>query len=256
MPSSTLMTPRPVPGKVAPALAALLVLGVALVVFLIAGWDVRGWALGAVLWVGLRAHLAAGRPRAQGRELRSRRAAFTPSSSSSRASPCSSCCSPSRPRNEDLALPAILVFALAYTAELGLSLASYFGRHQVKRALVFVTTLALVLRRVRGGTGRGRVRSVPRVGDERVDADPHRPARHVDQQGRRVPHARRRSCRSCSASSSCGCASSERPGRRQTVGEIVYEMAQVQVAEQGLPTKAIRPLVPLRRLAARSSSGS
>ena len=29
--------------------------------------------------------------------------------------------------NEDLALPAILVFALAYTAELGLSLASYFG---------------------------------------------------------------------------------------------------------------------------------
>jgi len=31
----------------------------------------------------------------------------------------------------------------------------------------------------------------------------------------------------------------ERPGRRQTVGEIVYEAAQVQVAEQGLPTKAI-----------------
>jgi F-type H+-transporting ATPase subunit a len=31
----------------------------------------------------------------------------------------------------------------------------------------------------------------------------------------------------------------ERPGRRQTVGEIVYEMAQVQVAEQGLPTRAI-----------------
>ncbi len=29
--------------------------------------------------------------------------------------------------NEDLALPAILVFALAYTAELGLSLATYFG---------------------------------------------------------------------------------------------------------------------------------
>ena len=29
--------------------------------------------------------------------------------------------------NADLALPAILVFALAYTAELGLSLATYFG---------------------------------------------------------------------------------------------------------------------------------
>jgi F-type H+-transporting ATPase subunit a len=30
-----------------------------------------------------------------------------------------------------------------------------------------------------------------------------------------------------------------RPGRRQTVGEVVYEMAQTQVAEQGLPTRAV-----------------
>jgi F-type H+-transporting ATPase subunit a len=29
------------------------------------------------------------------------------------------------------------------------------------------------------------------------------------------------------------------PGRRQTVGEQIYEVAQVQVAEQGLPSKAI-----------------
>jgi F-type H+-transporting ATPase subunit a len=29
------------------------------------------------------------------------------------------------------------------------------------------------------------------------------------------------------------------PGRRQTVGEAIYELAQTQVAEQGLPTKAI-----------------
>jgi F-type H+-transporting ATPase subunit a len=32
---------------------------------------------------------------------------------------------------------------------------------------------------------------------------------------------------------------SRRPGRRQTVGETIYEIAQTQVAEQGLPTKAI-----------------
>ena len=32
---------------------------------------------------------------------------------------------------------------------------------------------------------------------------------------------------------------SRTPGRRQTVGETIYEVAQVQVAEQGLPTKAI-----------------
>jgi F-type H+-transporting ATPase subunit a len=29
------------------------------------------------------------------------------------------------------------------------------------------------------------------------------------------------------------------PGRRQAVGEMIYEVAQTQVAEQGLPTKAI-----------------
>jgi F-type H+-transporting ATPase subunit a len=29
------------------------------------------------------------------------------------------------------------------------------------------------------------------------------------------------------------------PGRRQTIGEAIYEIAQVQIAEQGLPTKAI-----------------
>jgi F-type H+-transporting ATPase subunit a len=31
----------------------------------------------------------------------------------------------------------------------------------------------------------------------------------------------------------------ERPGTRQTIGESIYEVAQVQVAEQGLPSKAI-----------------
>jgi len=31
----------------------------------------------------------------------------------------------------------------------------------------------------------------------------------------------------------------KRPGRRQALGEQIYEIAQVQVAEQGLPTKAI-----------------
>jgi F-type H+-transporting ATPase subunit a len=30
-----------------------------------------------------------------------------------------------------------------------------------------------------------------------------------------------------------------RPGTRQTVGETIYEVAQVNIAEQGLPTKAI-----------------
>jgi F-type H+-transporting ATPase subunit a len=34
------------------------------------------------------------------------------------------------------------------------------------------------------------------------------------------------------------------PGRRQALGELIYEIAQVQVAEQGLPTKAISRWFP------------
>src|SRR3989454_1070485 len=35
------------------------------------------------------------------------------------------------------------------------------------------------------------------------------------------------------------CRLSERPGARQTIGESIYEVAQTQIAEQGLPSKAI-----------------
>jgi len=34
------------------------------------------------------------------------------------------------------------------------------------------------------------------------------------------------------------------PGRRETVGELIYDIAQTQVAEMGLPTKAIRLWFP------------
>ncbi len=126
MPSSTLMTPRPVPRKLAPALAALLVLGVALVVFLVAGWDVRGWALGAVLWAGMRAisllvdHVRKDASPAAGGGLHAFELVF-------KGLAVLVVLLAVATTNEDLALPAILVFALAYSAELGLSLASYFG---------------------------------------------------------------------------------------------------------------------------------
>jgi hypothetical protein len=45
-------TPRPVPGRALPVAAAATVMALALPVFLIAGWPVSGWALGAVLWAG------------------------------------------------------------------------------------------------------------------------------------------------------------------------------------------------------------
>jgi len=43
-------TPRPVPGRLAPMLAGSALILLALPVFAIAGWPLRGWALAAVLW--------------------------------------------------------------------------------------------------------------------------------------------------------------------------------------------------------------
>jgi hypothetical protein len=45
-----LSTPRPVPGRRAPMLAAAGVVVLALPVFLVAGFPLGGWALAAVLW--------------------------------------------------------------------------------------------------------------------------------------------------------------------------------------------------------------
>ena len=46
-----LSTPRPVPGRRAPALAGAAVVVLALPVFLVAGFPLGGWALAAVLWL-------------------------------------------------------------------------------------------------------------------------------------------------------------------------------------------------------------
>ena len=44
------MTPRPVPSRLAPAAAGSAVILLALPLFAIAGWPLKGWALAAVLW--------------------------------------------------------------------------------------------------------------------------------------------------------------------------------------------------------------
>jgi len=43
--------PRPVPGRLAPMLAGTGLILLALPVFALAGWPLKGWALAAVLWV-------------------------------------------------------------------------------------------------------------------------------------------------------------------------------------------------------------
>jgi hypothetical protein len=44
--------PRAAPPTLLPAAAGAIVIAIALPVFLLAGWRVTGWALGAVLWLG------------------------------------------------------------------------------------------------------------------------------------------------------------------------------------------------------------
>jgi hypothetical protein len=47
-----LTEPRQAPPALLPAAAGGIVIAVALPIFLLAGWRVTGWALGAVLWLG------------------------------------------------------------------------------------------------------------------------------------------------------------------------------------------------------------
>ena len=59
-------TPRPVPSRLAPVLAGAAVIVLALPVFLVAGWPLAGWALGAMLWLAAqRARSAADAPAAR-----------------------------------------------------------------------------------------------------------------------------------------------------------------------------------------------
>ena len=50
---SALLTPRAEPGHLLPAIAGGTVLLLALPVFLIAGWPIKGWALATVLYAGV-----------------------------------------------------------------------------------------------------------------------------------------------------------------------------------------------------------
>jgi hypothetical protein len=121
-----LFTPRPEPGHVLPAIAGALVLLVALPVFLVAGWNVAGWGLATVLYASIHALnvlLTRARP-ANGSLAASGVQAFGLFFKSLGLLVVLVAVAASNPR---LAIAAAVTYALAYTAELGLSLAAYFG---------------------------------------------------------------------------------------------------------------------------------
>jgi hypothetical protein len=129
---SAFSTPRPMPPRLLPIAAAGIVVALALPVFLVAGWRVHGWALGAVLWVGAQAlgtvltrlRTGAGNLAASGVVgigMMARAVAVMLVVIAVAAS------------DAKLGLAAALVYAAAYTVELVVSLGTYFAQDPVSR---------------------------------------------------------------------------------------------------------------------------
>ena len=119
-------TPRSVPGRLAPLLAGSGLILLALPVFALAGWPLKGWALAAVLWIAAQAlaylltrlplgegNLAASGVRGIGMSFRAfivgiPLVAITVADSR-------------------VGLAAAVLYAFAYTLELAVSLITFFG---------------------------------------------------------------------------------------------------------------------------------
>jgi hypothetical protein len=119
-------TPRPVPSRLLPAVGGALVLLFALPVFLLAGWDLAGWALGAVLWLGLEA-VDAVLTRLRAKTGNVAASAVLAFGLTFKAIVVLAVLIAAAATHPQLAAAAAIVYVLAYTFELGLSLFSYFG---------------------------------------------------------------------------------------------------------------------------------
>jgi hypothetical protein len=118
---SALLTPRAEPGHLLPALAGGAVLVLALPVFLVAGWSIEGWALATVLYAGVHVlDLLIARSRV-GNGARVFGVFF-------KSIGLLVVLVAAAASDEGLAVAAALTYALAYTCELGLSLAVYYGK--------------------------------------------------------------------------------------------------------------------------------
>jgi hypothetical protein len=123
--------PRPLPSRVPPIAAGAFVLLLALPIFMIAGWPLAGWGLAAMLWVASQAlgvmlarlrlglgNLAASGVLAFGMMFRAIAVMVVLIAVAI-----------SRP---GVALAAALVYALAYTLELGVAVVTYFAGHPAR----------------------------------------------------------------------------------------------------------------------------
>ena len=125
-PSAVFSTPRPLPGRAVPAVAGAAVVALALPVFMIAGWRLDAWLLGAVLWTAaqalgaLLARLPLGADNLAASGVVGIGMMFRPVAVMVVAIAVAA-------SDETLGLAAALLYALAYTLELGVSLVTYFS---------------------------------------------------------------------------------------------------------------------------------
>src|SRR5579884_653570 len=117
--------PRAAPPSLLPAVAGVIVVVLGLPVFLLAGWRVAGWALGAVLWLGSEA-LGAVLARAQGRTGNLAAAGVVPFGMLFRAIVVMAVVFAVAVSDKWLGLAAALTYAAGYSATLGLSLIAYY----------------------------------------------------------------------------------------------------------------------------------
>jgi len=124
--SALFSTPRNEPGHVLPAAGGTVVLLLLLPVVALLGWSIAGWGIAAVLWLGLHGlDLVLGRVRRQGNGLaNSGMQAF---GLFFKIIALLVVLFAALAAGRDVGLTAALTYGLAYTFELGLSLATYFG---------------------------------------------------------------------------------------------------------------------------------
>jgi hypothetical protein len=124
-------TPRPVPASHVPRLAGAAVIALALPVYLAAGFPMRGWVLGAVLWLAaeaaaiLLARLPVGADNFAAAGVRGVGMMF-------RTVAVMVIVIVVAASNAELGLAAGALYALAYTLELALSLTTYFASEPVR----------------------------------------------------------------------------------------------------------------------------
>jgi hypothetical protein len=125
---SVFSTPRDEPNHLLPAACGTVVLVLLLPIFLILGWNIGGWGLAAVLWLGLHGIdllLVRLRNDRDGGVANSGMQAF---GLLFKTLAVLVVLFAALSKSQDVALTAALTYGLAYTFEFGMSLAAYFGK--------------------------------------------------------------------------------------------------------------------------------